>query len=183
MKLINEISDLAWEIMTGVNSWTCPYRNKTRPTIEVRNNQRGRYRPLADLIIIPQWATEKGEHYLIYYMVHELTHVFYSGHDSIFKKAEIETLEYFGINITYRRAYPSTLSYNGVEFYRHDRSPSSHHYRRARVWHVCDGCRTDIGYNDLYVTYKGRKYCGRRCMFADNPEYLEEYNIRKIKQW
>jgi len=181
MKLINEISDLAWEILTEACSWTSLYKNKIKPSIEVRPNRRGRYRPYKNLVVIPQWAINTyGEHYLIYYIVHELCHVFYMGHDTFFKGAEQEVLEYFGITIQYAKAYPKILAYNDKIFYTRPKNISRYMYRRARDWHLCEHCRRDIGYNQLYVTYKGKKYCEIGCMRADS-ECKEAYNKGETK--
>jgi len=175
MKLINEITDRAWEILTEACSLTSGIKNRIRPKVIVKDTQRGRYKPWLDLVIIPQWAVGKGEHYLTYYVVHELTHVFFYSHDESFKKSEVEALDYFGISIKYTRAYPRTLSYNGKVFYEKQKRVARHYYRKAQGWYKCDCCGHDIGYGDMYLTYRGRKYCGRSCMFEDNPEYAEKF--------
>src|SRR5689334_18020766 len=77
-----------------------------RPRVELRTLKRGgRANWTSQTISIPEWATKFGETYLIYYVLHELTHYYngrLGGHGPKFREIENKLLSLWGITI--RRA-------------------------------------------------------------------------------
>jgi len=84
---------------------------------------RGHSRP-SGYISIPLWSLEKGKAFVIYYIVHELTHIIlyrsWGGwnHTTEFKTKEKELLQKFNIELIYAKAYPKELKQNGISVYK-----------------------------------------------------------------
>lgn len=66
-------------------------------------------------ISIPLWATKRKQAYLLYYVIHEITHAichakgFGYGHSKQFKEIETEILSRYNIFLVYAKAYPKEL--------------------------------------------------------------------------
>jgi hypothetical protein len=91
--------------------------------VHFRDLYRGHSRP-SGYISIPLWTLERGKVYVIYYIVHELTHIILYrrgqnwNHTPEFKAEEKQVLAKFNIDIVYARAYPKILKQNGSIVYK-----------------------------------------------------------------
>lgn len=92
---------------------------RKKVTLTFVNANRGHARLSTQHITIPRHAFGRGETYLLYYVIHEFTHIYTSDcrHDAKFKNAEKRLLAMFGYEIEYARAYPKTLYANGEKAY------------------------------------------------------------------
>ncbi len=91
---------------------------KTKVTMRFTRADKGRAKPTQSRFSIPIHATDKGEAFLFYYVIHEFVHCLgYHGHGITFKTHERDLLSLWGIDITYARAYPKALYANGLKVY------------------------------------------------------------------
>jgi hypothetical protein len=90
-----------------------------RPTLYLKELKRnGRANWKTSKISVPLWAVKIGEHYAMYYALHELTHYyngFLSGHGPLFQSIEDKLLSLWSMSIERAKAYPKRLYANGEE--------------------------------------------------------------------
>jgi predicted SprT family Zn-dependent metalloprotease len=113
------IIDLSWElIQQEMKSRPMTMLGYKKPVVKIKDIQGGgRYSDKTDTITLPKWIFKNSEEFVIYYIVHELCHTYYSGHPREFKRLEQAVLSKWDIEIEYAKAYPKYLYSNGVEVY------------------------------------------------------------------
>lgn len=100
--------------------------------IKLKNTQKGLARWWKREIVLPLWLFKEVESYQIYYIAHEITHIYVhenynqigfdiDDHGIEFKIEEKRILKQFGIDIEYKRAFAKRLrdSLNGDILFTH----------------------------------------------------------------
>ena len=148
--LVNQI----WEVLQNCN-WA-KYYQREKPTIEIKDNKRGCYRKWINHIIYPAWLLEKKSEFIWWYVAHELCHVFYSGHNEIFRALEKEICKTVNLTIVYSRAYPKLITQGSkIIFERH--TPLLK--KVARRYSRCSCCGWDILPGDTYLIRGSVRIC------------------------
>ena len=78
-----------------------------KPIVKLKDVRAGRYH--CQYVTIPEWISEYGESYEIYYIVHEICHSIVLNHGPVFKQIETKLLAMWGIVPTYAKAYVRAL--------------------------------------------------------------------------
>jgi len=84
-----------------------------RPKAKIHHEVRGYAHINKKHFFIPYSALKRGNHYIIYYIVHEVCHFHNGGthHGAAFRKIEDKALLYWGLKIEREGVYPKK---NGV---------------------------------------------------------------------
>jgi len=88
------------------------------PKVIVKDTRRGHALWKSSCVSIPKWAWTYGEGYLMYYVLHELTHYVggkLSGHGVFFKQMEDILLAKWDIRIIRAKCYPKAVYYKGKQ--------------------------------------------------------------------
>ena len=82
-------------------------------------SNRGMARPRRGYFTVPTWAWKYGEHYVMYYTIHELTHFSNGGmrHGDVFKQIEDTLLALFDLEIERKKVYPKCIRHKKVVVY------------------------------------------------------------------
>ena len=109
-------------------------KSKRKIKVKIKPIARGCADHLKNEIIIPVVALTIGEDYAIYYVIHELSHFFASGHKADFKAIENRLLTHWELSIRRMKAYPRTLYSKGDVVY----------LRTRTGWHTWKTLKTEM---------------------------------------
>jgi len=94
------------------------------PELKMMDANKGYAYAHRNLVTIPWWCTQHGEHYFTAYVVHEVTHIYRfhvnagawmrePSHGREFHDSERRALAQWGLEPVYARAYIKELRFNG----------------------------------------------------------------------
>jgi len=101
LKELQEVADFTAKFL-GINF---------NPTVNIRDQQKGRTDSKTKSVIIPLWAINEGDVYAWAYTIHEVNHYACNnwGHSKSFKDKERRVLAEFNLFPVYKKAYACEL--------------------------------------------------------------------------